>query len=215
MDTIDKTDAFDAFAVTTLEDLKEIYAKPADAVNQKQTDFVTPPGRAYIEAAPFMILATVSEDGVDCSPKGDGPGFVQLLDDRTLLIPDRPGNNRVDGMKNIIANPKVGAIFFVPGSNVTYRVNGSARISRDPALLDRFLVNGKPPRVVVVVSVEEAFHHCPKAFVRGKFWEAGAEGAGKPAFTNGTFAAYRDGGDEAYAAKYEADYQVRLKDQLY
>ena len=212
MDTIDKADPF---AVTSLEDLGEIYAEPAEAVIKKQTDYVTPPGRAYIESAPFLIMATVGDDGVDCSPKGDGPGFVQLLDDRTLLIPDRPGNNRVDGMKNILANPKVGLIFFVPGSNVTYRVNGTARITRDPALLDRFLVNGKPPRVVVVLSVEEAFHHCPKAFVRGKFWEAGAEGSAKPAFTNGTFAAWRDGGDEAYAEKYEADYQKRMKDQLY
>ncbi len=212
MDTIDKTDPY---AVTSLEQLDEIYGAPLDAAIRKQTDFITPPGRAYIEASPFMILATVSDDGVDCSPKGDGPGFVQIPDDRTLLIPDRPGNNRIDGMKNILANPKVGLIFFVPGSNVTYRVNGTARISTNPALFDRFLVNGKPPRTVMVVSVEEAFSHCPKAFIRGKFWQAGAEGLGKPTFTNGTFAAYRDGGDDSYAEKYEADYQVRLKDQLY
>jgi PPOX class probable FMN-dependent enzyme len=212
MDTIDKADPF---AVTSLEQLDEIYGDPLDAAIRKQTDFITPPGRAFIEASPFMILATVSGEGVDCSPKGDGPGFVQILDDRTLLIPDRPGNNRVDGMKNIIANPKVGTIFFVPGSNTTYRVNGTARITTDPVLFDRFLVNGKPPRAVVVVSVEEAFSHCPKAFVRGKFWEAGAEGRGKPTFTNGTFAAYRDGGDEAYAAKYDQDYDARLKDRLY
>ena len=212
MDSIDKTDPY---AVTSLAQLDEIYGEPLEVAIKKQTDFITPPGRAYIEASPFMVLSTVSPDGVDCSPKGDGPGFVQVLDDRTLLIPDRPGNNRVDGMKNILANPKVGTIFFVPGSNVTYRVNGIARISTDPALFERFLVNGKPPRAVIVVSVEEAFSHCPKAFVRGKFWQAGAEGVANPAFTNGTFAAYRDGGDAAYGAKYDADYDVRMKDRLY
>ena len=212
MDTIDKAGSF---AVTSHEQLDEIYGAPLEAARKKQTDFITPPGRAFIEASPFMVLSTVSPEGVDCSPKGDGPGFVQVPDDRTLLIPDRPGNNRVDGMKNILANPKVGTIFFVPGSNVTYRVNGSARITTDPALFDRFMVNGKPPRAVIVVSVEEAFSHCPKAFVRGKFWETGAESVDKPAFTNGTFAAWRDGGDEAYAARYEADYQMRLKDRLY
>ena len=202
--------------IETPDQLRALYGHATGRAVTKQMDKLETHSKRFIELSPFMVLATSRPDGLaDASPKGDHPGFVQVLDDHTVAIPDRPGNNRVDGMKNIIANPKVGAIFFVPGSNVTYRVNGSARISRDPALLDRFLVNGKPPRVVVVVSVEEAFHHCPKAFVRGKFWEAGAEGAGKPAFTNGTFAAYRDGGDEAYAAKYEADYQVRLKDQLY
>lgn len=212
MDTIDKVDPY---AVTSLEQLDEIYGEPMDVAIKKQTDFITPPGRAFIEASPFMILSTVSPEGVDCSPKGDGPGFVQIPDDRTLLIPDRPGNNRVDGMKNILANPKVGTIFFVPGSNVTYRVNGTARISTDPALFDRFLVNGKPPRAVMVVSVEEAFSHCPKAFVRGNFWKSGVEGMDEPAFTNGTFAAYRDGFDEADVPKYDADYNAGLKDRLY
>ena len=103
-----------------------------------------------------MILATASENGIDCSPKGDAPGFVQVADDKTLLIPDRPGNNRVDGMKNIIANPKIGIIFMVPGANDTYRVNGSAHISIDPALLARFEVRAKPPRAVIVIAVEEA-----------------------------------------------------------
>jgi len=97
---------------------------------------------------------------------------VQLLDDRTLLIPDRPGNNRIDGMKNLLVNPKVGIIFMVPGSNETYRVTGSAAISTDPELLKRFEVRGTLPRVVMRVSVEEAFNHCPKAFVRAKLWDA-------------------------------------------
>jgi len=143
-----------------MERLDAIYGEATPRALRKQTDHVTAPGRALIAASPFLILATASEDGIDCSPKGDAPGFVQLLDDRTLLIPsnpglipDRPGNNRVDGMGNIIANPKVGIIFMVSGANETYRVNGNARNSVDPALLARFVVRGKRPRAVIVVTV--------------------------------------------------------------
>ena len=182
---------------------------------KKQADYIVEPGRAFIVASPFILLATASDAGIDCSPKGDAPGFVQVLDDRTVLIPDRPGNNRVDGMRNIIANPKIGIIFMIPGANVTYRVNGTASISVDPDLLDRFLVQGKRPRAVVVVTVGEAFHHCPKAFVRSKLWAEGAGGAPDQVPTSGSFAAWRDGGDAAYAERDEADYQARLKDRLY
>ncbi len=212
MDSIDTTDQF---AITTAEQLEALYGETLDAAVKKQTDYIVEPGRAFIAASPFLLLATASDAGIDCSPKGDAPGFVQLLDDRTVLIPDRPGNNRVDGMRNIIANPKVGIIFMIPGANVTYRINGTASISINPDLLDRFLVHGNPPRAVVVVTVEEAFHHCPKAFVRSKLWAQGAGGAPDCAPTSGSFAAWRDGGDAAYAEQYEADYQARLKDRLY
>ena len=212
MDTIDTTDRF---AIETIEQLEALYDEPLDAVIKKQTDYIVEPGRAFIAASPFLLLATASEAGIDCSPKGDAPGFVQVLDERTVLIPDRPGNNRVDGMRNIVANPKVGIIFMIPGANVTYRINGSATLSVDPKLLDRFLVKGKRPRAVIVVAVEEAFHHCPKAFVRSKLWAEGSKGAPADAPTNGTFAAWRDGGDANYAKQYEADYQARLKDRLY
>ena len=205
----------DGFAVTSLEALAAIYKKPADSVLRKVTDYITEPGRAFIAASPFVILSTATDDGIDCSPKGDAPGFVQLLDDRTLLIPDRPGNNRIDGMKNIIANPKVGIIFLVPGVNETFRVNGTAHISIDPTLLSRFLVQGKPPRTVLVVKVDEAFSHCPKALVRSKLWQAGMQGrpAGVPSI--GHFAAFRDGGDEAYAERYNAEYSTRIPNELY
>ena len=212
MDTIDATDRF---SITTAQQLEALYGEPLEAAVKKQADYIVEPGRAFIAASPFLLLATASDAGIDCSPKGDAPGFVQLLDDRTVLIPDRPGNNRVDGMRNIIANPKVGVIFMIPGANVTYRINGSASISIDPDLLDRFLVRGKRPRAVVVVAVEEAFHHCPKAFVWSKLWAAGANGAPTDAPTSGSFAAWRDGGDAGYADQYEAAYQARLKDSLY
>ena len=212
MDSVDTTDQF---AITTANQLEALYGEPLDAAVSKQADYIVEPGRAFIAASPFLLLATASDAGIDCSPKGDAAGFVQLLDDRTVLIPDRPGNNRVDGMRNIIVNPMVGIIFMIPGANVTYRINGTAAISVDPDLLDRFLVQGKRPRAVIVVSVEEAFHHCPKALVRSNLWTEGAHGAPKNAPTSGSFAAWRDGGDAAYAEQYEADYQVRLKNRLY
>lgn len=203
----------DAYTVRSPDDLAKIYSKPAPKIANKETDHITEVGRAFIAASPFLVLATSNGDSIDCSPKGDAPGFVQLLDDRTLLIPDRPGNNRIDGMKNLLINPKVGIIFMVPGSNETYRVTGSATVSTDPELLKRFEVRGKLPRVVTVVSVEEAFNHCPKAFVRAKLWDANARPTGAP--THGDFAASRDGKDAAYAKDYNEKYAERLKTELY
>jgi PPOX class probable FMN-dependent enzyme len=202
------------FIVTSLDTLNTIYKKPKEMVLTKVTDHITAPGRSFIAASPFIMLATVSDDGVDCSPKGDAPGFVQLLDDRTLLIPDRPGNNRIDGMKNIIANPKVGIIFMVPGANDTYRVNGTAQISVDPELLSRFVVQGQEPRAVIVVRVENAHNHCPKAFVRSKLWgEQNKRPEGVP--TIGDFAANRTGADKAFAENFDAEYEKGIPDALY
>ena len=209
MNTINRNNPY---TVSSLVDLSKIYAKPLPNVATKETDHITEVGRAFIAASPFLVLAT-SNETIDCSPKGDAPGFVQLLDNRTLLIPDRPGNNRIDGMRNLLLNPKVGIIFMVPGSNETYRVTGSATISTDPDLLKRFEVRGKPPRVVLVVAVEEAFNHCPKAFVRAKLWDATARPSGAP--SHGDFAAARDGKDAAYAREYNAKYAERLKTELY
>lgn len=208
-------DSRDEFAVTSIEALASIYKKPADGVLRKVTDYIPEPGRAFIAASPFIVLSTATEEGIDCSPKGDAPGFVQLVGDRTLLIPDRPGNNRIDGMKNIIANPKVGIIFLVPGVNETFRVNGTAHISVAPNLLSRFLVQGKPPRAVLVVKVDEAFSHCPKALVRSNLWRASASGRPPGVPSIGEFAAFRDGGDAAYAEKYNAEYAKRIPQELY
>ena len=205
----------DTHTINSIEELEELYGLPNESALKKQTSFIVEPGRAFIEASPFLILATASENGGDCSPKGDAPGFVQLLDENTLLIPDRPGNKRVDGMKNILQNSEVGIIFMIPGSGVTYRVNGNATISTDPKLLDRFLVGDKRPCSVVIVSVKEAFHHCPKAFVRSKLWSKKDTLVDNLVPNTGTFAAYRDGGNDAYAKKYESDYQKRIKETLY
>ena len=210
MDTVDRNNAF---TVTSLDDLAKIYAEPLPHIATKETNHITEVGRAFIAASPFLVLATSNGSSIDCSPKGDAPGFVQLLDDRTLLIPDRPGNNRIDGIKNLLINPKVGIIFMVPGSNETYRVTGSAKISTDPELLKRCEMRGKPPRVVMIVNVDEAFNHCPKAFVRAKLWDAPTRSNGAP--SHGDFAAARDGKDAAYARDYNEKYAERLKTELY
>lgn len=205
----------DRFKVATLEDLASIYRPPHNNVLRKVTDHITAPGRAFIAASPFLVLATAGKGGIDCSPKGDQPGFVQVSDSRTLLIPDRPGNNRIDGMRNLVVNSQVGIIFMVPGANETYRVNGTATISTDPALLSRFMVAAKLPRAVLVVTVEEAYSHCPKALVRSDLWRAAAAGRPQAAPSHGQFAAYRDGGDDAYARKYDTEYAKRIPEELY
>jgi uncharacterized protein len=127
---------------------------------------------AFVARSPFLCIGTQSPNGsADVSPRGDPPGFVKVLDSKTLLIPDRPGNNRLDTLSNIVANPKVGLLFMIPGFDDTMRVNGSARVSRDPALLSHLRIEGKTPTVAIVVTVQEVFIHCAKAFRRSKLWD--------------------------------------------
>jgi uncharacterized protein len=207
-------DGTDSFTVTSKAELGTHYARPTQRVIEKEIDHVDANGRAFIAASPFLVLATGGAQGLDCSPKGDAPGFVQVDENgKTLMVPDRVGNNRTDGLKNLIENPQVGLIFFVPGANETYRVNGKARISVDPALRRRFAVKGKAPSSVIVVSVEQAFQHCPKALIRSNLWQAGK--APRPANvpTLGDFAAARD--PEIEAARFDAAYAKRLPDELY
>jgi uncharacterized protein len=128
--------------------------------------------RAFIARAPFLCLATQSGEGrADVSPRGDPPGFVRVLGPRTLAIPERPGNNRLDSLANILTNPAVGLLFIVPGFDDTLRLNGRARLSTDPALLDSLAVEGRPPRLAIVVTVSEVFLHCAKAFRRSRLWD--------------------------------------------
>src|SRR5215471_10716333 len=200
--------------VTAADELATLYAQPSERVLKKEIDHVDGLGRAFIAASPFLILATGSSQGLDCSPKGDKPGFVQVEDDgRTLLIPDRRGNNRIDSIKNLVEDPRVALIFLVPGANETYRVNGRARVSVDPALKRRFAVDGKAPATVIVIEVEQAFQHCPKALVRSNLWKAGSGDRPKNVPTLGDFAAARTPGIDSSA--YDADYARRMPSELY
>ena len=157
--------------VTTEEELRDIIGIPIPRVMQKDRPFVDAHCRAFIERSPFLVMATSGLNGrCDVSPKGDAPGFVRVLDERRLAIPDRPGNKRLDGMTNLIANPHVGLIFLVPGRDETLRINGRACITRDAALLRGFEVQGKTPLLAIVVDVEQCYLHCGKAFRRSQLW---------------------------------------------
>lgn len=158
--------------IETVEKLRGLYGEPSERARLKALAKLDVHCRRFIELSPFLVIGTADADGhADCSPRGDAPGFVQVLDDETLAIPDRPGNNRVDTMSNIVANPHVGLIFFVPGINETLRVNGQARIVTDEALLEAMAVNGKAPKSAIVVTVEQTFLHCAKALIRSRLWE--------------------------------------------
>jgi uncharacterized protein len=207
-------DGSDTVTVTTADELAMLYARPSERVLKKELDHVDALGRRFIAASPFLVLATGGGGGLDCSPKGDRPGFVEVATDgRTLFIPDRRGNNRLDGLKNIVDDPHVGLIFLVPGANETYRVNGRARVSADPTLRRRFAVDGKAPATVIVVAVEQAFPHCPKALVRSDLWRAAAAGLPDGVPTLGEFAAARNPG--ADPAAYDTEYAKRMPAELY
>ena len=200
--------------VTSVDELSTLYAKPIERVVKKELDHVNAAGRAFIAASPFLVLATGSAQGLDCSPKGDRPGFVQVSDDgRTLFIPDRRGNNRIDGMKNLIEDPRIGLIFLVPGANETYRVNGRARISVDREIKHRFAVDGKEPATVMVIAVEQAFQHCPKALIRSNLWQAGSRSRPKGVPTLGDFTAACDPNTDS--AAFDALYKERIEPELY
>jgi PPOX class probable FMN-dependent enzyme len=207
-------DQIESGAVTSAEVLATLYEPPTERVVKKELDHIDGLGRAFIAASPFLVLATGGTTGLDCSPKGDAPGFVQVSDDgKTLMLPDRPGNNRLDGLKNLIDDPRIALIFFVPGANETYRVNGHARISADPSLRRRFAVGGKAPRTVTVVAVEQAFQHCPKALIRSNLWKAGSGERPKGVPTLGSFAAKNN--PRTDAATFDADYAKRALEELY
>jgi uncharacterized protein len=207
-------DGIENAAVTGADELAALYARPLERVLKKEIDHVDATGRAFIAASPFLVLATGSSQGLDCSPKGDKPGFVHVEDDgHTLLIPDRRGNNRIDSLKNLVEDSRIGLIFLVPGANETYRVNGRARVSADPGLRRRFTVDGKEPTTVIVVAVEQAFQHCPKALVRSDLWRAGAASRPQGVPTLGDFAAARTPGIDS--ATFDADYARRMPSELY
>ncbi len=157
--------------ITDTETLEAHYGEPSELARIKAIKKLDKHCRNFIAQSPFLVIGSSSADGADVSPKGDAPGFVTVLDDSTLLIPDRLGNNRVDTMRNIIDNPDVAMIFFVPGMNETLRVNGKAEIVTDPALLEPLSVRGKAPKSGILIHVDEAFLHCAKALVRSKLWD--------------------------------------------
>jgi PPOX class probable FMN-dependent enzyme len=153
--------------------LREVYAEPSHGAVAKELTRLDPHCKRFIELSPFFCLGSSRADGLgDVSPRGGEPGFVHVLDETTLAIPDRPGNNRLDSLTNLLHNSAVGLLFFLPGVNEMLRINGVARLSVEPALMKRFEMNGKPPRSVMLVDVKEAYLHCAKAVARSGLWKA-------------------------------------------
>lgn len=158
--------------ITSVAALEALYGQPVEGSLTKEIDHLTPEYAAFIAASPFVSLATSGPEGLDCSPRGDFPGFVQVRDARTLLMPDRHGNNRADSLKNIIRDPRVALLFLVPGSGTTLRVNGRAHISVDETLCTSFEVAGKPARSVTVIDIEAVYFQCARAIRRSDLWNA-------------------------------------------
>jgi uncharacterized protein len=204
--------------ILTETELRARFATPSRLATLKQLDHLDANCRRFIALSPFLCLASARPGGLaDNSPRGDAPGFVQVQDERTLLIPDRPGNNRLDSMANIVANPNVGLLFFIPGVSETLRVNGRARIVTDRKILAPFEVRGRAPKAAILVEVVEAFLHCSKALIRSRLWEPDARVDRKALPTLGRMIA--DVVDRQTSPETVADYDRQIarniEEQLY
>ncbi|SDZ37146.1 hypothetical protein SAMN05444365_111147 [Micromonospora pattaloongensis] len=158
--------------ITSEAELRDLLGEPTPRAVTKERVALHERDREWLAASPFCLVATAADDGTcDVSPKGDPPGFTLVLDDRTIALPERPGNRRADGYRNILGNPHVGLIYFVPGRTETLRINGRARLVRDAPFFDDTTVKGHRPILAVVVEIEQIFFHCPKAFLRSQLWQ--------------------------------------------
>ena len=193
-------------------DLRARYRAPSELAIKKQLDHLDHNCRRFIALSPFLCLATAGEKGTDTSPRGDAPGFVEVVDDRTLLIPDRPGNNRLDSLANIVRNPRVGLLFLIPGVTEMLRVNGRAMIVTRPRILERFAVNGRAPASVILVETEEVFLHCSKALIRSRLWQEDAKVDRKVLPSLGRMIA--EAADHSPAAATVADYDARIEKSI-
>lgn len=156
--------------ISTIEQLQELYGYPGESSTVKEAAWITPQYRTLIEASPFVALATAGPEGLDCSPRGDAGQAVRIADERTVLMPDRRGNNRCDSLRNIVRDPRVGLLFLIPGSGTTMRLNGLAHLSIEPDLLASFAVKGQSPRSVIVIRIQTVFFQCARAIVRSDLW---------------------------------------------
>ncbi len=198
--------------VTSLDQLEALYGEVNTASRVKETDRLTAGYRAFIEGAPFAALATMGPEGLDCSPRGDEPGFIRVGDERTLMLPDRRGNNRIDSLRNVLRDPRVALLFLIPGVGETLRVNGRARISVAPDLLASFEVQGKQPRSVLVIAVETVFFQCSRAIVRSRLWDP-IERKKRPVPSAGEMLAALSAGFDGQA--YDEALPARVRQTLY
>lgn len=200
--------------ISTVEELEALYGKPGETSLVKEVPQIIPQYHAFIEASPFCALATSGPEGLDCSPRGDVPGFVRIHDERTLMMPDRRGNNRVDSLRNIVRDPKVALCFMIPGSRNCLRVNGEAHLSVDPEIKASFAVDGKEPRSVIVIHTKAVYFQCGRAIVRSRLWDPEAQIDPDTLPTPGAVLAFlsdnRVGGEE-----YDKAWDGRAKETLW
>jgi hypothetical protein len=200
-------------SVTTVEELEALYGAPLGRSLTKEIDHISDHYRAFIEQAPFVVVATSGPEGLDCSPRGDPPGFVRVQDANTVLIPDRRGNNRLDTLKNIVRDPRISLLFLIPGIGETLRINGRAEIVVDDDLAASFEVHGKRPKTIVVVTVERVYFQCQKALARSRLWESEAQIPRTQLPSTGTMLAALDGAIDA--ATYDTNYPEHMKKSIY
>lgn len=200
--------------VCDLETLEALYGSPIGASIRKEVDFIHPLYRKLIEAAPFAVLATSGPDGLDATPRGDPAGFVHVHDEKTLLLPDRRGNNRIDSLRNIIHDPRVALLFLIPGVGETLRINGRAAIHTDPALLERFAIEGKTPLTVLQIKVEAVFFQCSRAILRSRLWDP-ASHVDRSALPSAGAILEALSNAEIDGRKYDGDLPERLKTTMY
>lgn len=200
--------------ITTLEQLDALYGEPVQAAITKEIDYISDHYKVFIDKAPFVVVATVGPEGLDCSPRGDPAGFVRVRDRKTVLIPDRRGNNRVDALRNLVRDPRISLLFMIPGIGSTMRINGRAEISTEPELLASFAMQGKNPKCVLVVTVDRIYFQCPKALVRSRLWSQDAQiDRSELPSTGEIIEALTKGAIDG--AEYDRAYPQRLKETIY
>lgn len=200
--------------ITSIEGLEAIYGTPNLASTAKVADRVTPLYRRFIEASPLVLLATSGPEGLDCSPRGDKAAAIRIIDEKTLALPDRRGNNRIDSLRNVVRDPRIGLLFLLPGSGTTIRLNGRGVVSIDPDLLASFAVDEKPPRTVLLITVDELFFQCARAIVRSQLWNPARHIAPGALPTPGDILAEMSDG-EVGGAEYDAAWPARAKASLW
>ncbi len=206
--------ASEARTITTIAELESLYGQPLGTSITKEVDYISNEYRAFIEKAPFVVIATVGPEGLDCSPRGDPAGFVRVLDNKRVLIPDRRGNNRIDSLRNIVRDPRVSLLFLIPGVSETLRINGRARIVVDPALAATFTVNEKLPQTLLEITADRVYYQCAKALIRSKLWDAGTQVKRSELPSNGQILAALS--KEPFdKAEYDRTYPDRIRETIY
>ncbi|WP_434596088.1 pyridoxamine 5'-phosphate oxidase family protein [Pseudomonas sp. R4-83] len=200
--------------IDSIAALEAIYGQPHERAVRKQIGFLNDDYQAMVRLSPLVIVSSTGADGLDNSPRGDKPGFVRIIDERTLALPDRPGNNRIDTLRNVLHDPRVSLLFIIPGIGETLRVNGTAQISAVPEMLESFAVNGKAAKTVLLVTVEAAFFHCSKAFVRSDAWNPQTHLPRSALPSAGAFHKRLNDG-QFDAETYDAEAPKRVRDTLY